>query len=123
LTLKEALELAVESLPPIRRKLMKRRIEWMESRRPNDYQDLLLELTDKLANDARCASIIEPSLLSSVGFSPEKTTFKVKNSSLEELFKLIIEYLPKILEIVMMFINGFGSLSWTLVLLCAWLAA
>ena len=97
---------AVDSLPLLRRKVIQRRFR----RNPDYRQAVLDEIAIKLVDDERAVEILGPRFCEQLlsGDCTVETAFEVDRlDNLERLLKIIVEYLPQILAIVMRLFGAF----------------
>lgn len=93
-TLNQLLDDAVETLPFVRRKIMQARM-----RNPRARAKVLDELQLSIYEDPRAASMgIQPAF-GSASFTAE-TPFSIDIDNLERILKLIVEYLPQIIQLI-----------------------
>lgn len=95
-TLSQALDLAVDKLPLLRRRAANRRLS-----RPKIREAALDDLAIKLCDDCDCCSILGPAFVAALESGSIDTKFELDLDQLERLLQIIIEYLPQILEIIM----------------------
>jgi hypothetical protein len=101
ISLNEALDQAVASLGPIRRRVNEKRLK-----NPK-YRDAVLdELAMRLSEDKDCPC---QAIMAADGFSAT-TRFELDLDNLEKFLQIIIKYLPTILELVLKFLPLFMSL-------------
>jgi hypothetical protein len=96
-SMSELLDKAVEQLPKLRKKVTKRRL-----RDPEFREALLDEMCLKCCEDDKCVAILgayAPALLSGELSTTEK--FSLDLDQLERFLQILIEYLPKLLEIIL----------------------
>lgn len=96
-TLDQLLDEAVEKMPWLRRRVMKRRL-----RRKKNREAVIDELRLKLADDSRVQEMGMASMMLSEDVTGE-TPLPIDLDQLERLLQIIIEYLPTIIELIMAF--------------------
>ena len=96
-SMSELLDQAVEKLPKLRKRVTKRRLE-----NPKFRATLLDELCLKCCEDDNCVAILgayAPALLAGTLSTTDK--FSLDLDQLERFLQILIEYLPKLLEIIL----------------------
>jgi len=105
-SLSELLSQAVDSLPLLRRKVIQRRFR----RNPEYRQAVLDEIAIKLVDDERAVEILGTRFCEQLlsGDCTVETAFETDRiDNLERLLKIIVEYLPQILAIVLRLFGAF----------------
>ena len=94
-TLDGLMEMAVAKMPRFRRRVMQRRLN-----RPHIRQAVAEDLVVKLHDDPRAAAIGLPVAVFAGDNFTEETPFAIDVARLQEILDLILEYLPRIIELI-----------------------
>lgn len=101
-TLPQAVDLAIDQLGPVRKSFMKRLMN-----RPKIREAIIENVALKLSDDERVKAL-GPEFGQYLGQVMSGQTglmtaaFSIDTAKLEQLLKLIVEYLPQIIQIIMM---------------------
>lgn len=100
----DAVDMAVERLPLLRRRIVQRHFRW----NPEKRLDCTERAMDSLGVDTRMASIGLAGLVSGFadGTITADTRIQIDLDQLERLLQILLEYLPKLLEILIPIFTG-----------------